>query len=957
MKRLLPLLLIPIVALVWFSLGGGEPATEPASAGAPEAAAAAEPPAGEGPVALEGPAVAPVDEGARAAVEQALPQQASASTGRTTISGRVVDGAGEPIAGARVGLGRGGMVLPGARPREGEVEITGADGRFRLPVDDEDGRRRGWQDLRLSVSAASFQAAQRTVSPAAGTNYPVGDLELLPGSIVAGRVVGPNGEPVVGAILELLPAAEPGLFVIGPRTGDEVARSAADGSFRSDNLPEGPFELRITHPEHPDHRVEGVTNRTAPAQGLEIRLPLGVALEGRVDGDLAGRELVVKAWHEGEGGGQFRFGGMGDGPSFMDVVRKGEVQPDGTFRVGGLEPDRDLKVAVAPPDAMGQLAGPVVEAKAPASGLVVPLHAAVGLKLQLIDASTGEPVEVAKVTVRGEGWGTESKDLEAGSEGHALIERLPFAPGTAGVLVSVAAPGYKPWTSAPVTLPATGFVELGQAPLNPGPAVLVELYDRVTDAPVAEARVSLSEVQGRGGMRGGMRVSIASGMDGEMVMNDGSGFSSGPVRTDAEGKARLAAPAEGRVRVRVLHEGYADLTAEADIVPPTTAFRLPLDRPGIVVAQAVDASGAPVPGARIEHAEDEARGPMGDKRTADAEGRVRFTRLRPGVHRFRIAKPEAQGMVFFGMNDEQPKEEDFVEVEVLAGSEHEVTLSQQALAVVTGKVTIDGEPLAQAKVTFEAEGKGQMFLFGGGGPSATTDGEGSFRLEGLDPGAGELVVEHTRLAMKHREAHRARSGTQRVDLPLTLTTIEGQVRDEAGRPVEGARVSVAATEGGRQRVMMAFVSSDGGGAQVLGGPRPDRTGPDGRYRLEGVRSGVPLEVSVEGAGMCPASRKVDALDPGELEAGVDFEVLEGATLVVRRSSQEPLMVRATFEGEGPLGEPVMPEMLFLNEGEARKGGLTPGIWNLVLERMGEQPEVIAEHTVELLPGAEETVDL
>jgi hypothetical protein len=25
--------------------------------------------------------------------------------------------------------------------------------------------------------------------------------------------------------------------------------------------------------------------------------------------------------------------------------------------------------------------------------------------------------------------------------------------------------------------------------------------------------------------------------------------------------------------------------------------------------------------------------------------------------------------------------------------------------------------------------------------------------------------------------------------------------------------------------------------------------------------------------------------------------------------------------------------------------------------MGEQPEVVAEHTVELLPGAEETVDL
>ena len=53
----------------------------------------------------------------------------------------------------------------------------------------------------------------------------------------------------------------------------------------------------------------------------------------------------------------------------------------------------------------------------------------------------------------------------------------------------------------------------------------------------------------------------------------------------------------------------------------------------------------------------------------------------------------------------------------------------------------------------------------------------------------------------------------------------------------------------------------------------------------------------------------------------------------------------------------MPEMLFLNEGEARKAGLTPGIWNLVLERFGEEPEVLAEQTVELLPGAEETVDL
>ncbi len=182
------------------------------------------------------------------------------------------------------------------------------------------------------------------------------DLLLPEAFQVRGRVIGPDGEPVAGARVLFSLAAN--------KTG---ASTAADGSF-SVNVREGTYEVKAEGLEvgylealAPPLVVRG------PAEGIEIRLPKGLSLHGRITGlqpeDL--RDVSVDA-HSGshwetatitrEGG--YRLHGLSSG-TWEVLARHGVDTATGKVRLEPGMGDVALDLTFVPGDLTlsGRVAG------------------------------------------------------------------------------------------------------------------------------------------------------------------------------------------------------------------------------------------------------------------------------------------------------------------------------------------------------------------------------------------------------------------------------------------------------------------------------------------------------------------------------------------------------------------------------------------------------------------------
>lgn len=163
--------------------------------------------------------------------------------------GRVVDAAGEPVAGAHVRL-----TSADGRPRRLDVwpaellhivapmeVVTDANGCYRL------GQLPAGGDVALRVerpgfvdSWARFRASEEVRSEAAATCGEVDDIELLRAGSIVGVVVDQERRPVPGVAVtwQRLQSS-----VRGGGPSRPVAVSATDGSFEVSGLPAGDYEL------------------------------------------------------------------------------------------------------------------------------------------------------------------------------------------------------------------------------------------------------------------------------------------------------------------------------------------------------------------------------------------------------------------------------------------------------------------------------------------------------------------------------------------------------------------------------------------------------------------------------------------------------------------------------------------------------------------------------------------
>ncbi|WP_164020890.1 carboxypeptidase-like regulatory domain-containing protein [Pyxidicoccus trucidator] len=175
----------------------------------------------------------------------------------------------------------------------------------------------------LLVRAPGHGAVQRTVTVDVGAETQV-EVALQQESVLAGRILGPEGLGLEGARIEL----------VGPgRGGAEEVRTGADGRFEVRELAEDTYDLRVERPGYLSVSREVRLPRTEP---LELPLSPAAAVAVKVYGTRGApvEEASVSLTLVGEGRGE--------------TVREQGTDARGDVQFGGLVPGSYLAQARAP---------------------------------------------------------------------------------------------------------------------------------------------------------------------------------------------------------------------------------------------------------------------------------------------------------------------------------------------------------------------------------------------------------------------------------------------------------------------------------------------------------------------------------------------------------------------------------------------------------------------------------
>lgn len=990
------LFLIAAGVAAWFYAGSksdvrtaaaGPTAATPAPSAEPKSAPALSEPTAQSDVARETVAAPNAPTPSSKAATSSAPKPTVA------VTGRVVDAAKQPVAGARVLAAksfeytrwpvdaRGGFAgIPG---RDIESVVTDAEGRFTLSKTEPG-------NARIAVRASGYALLDRYDVPIpAGTAHDLGDFELTRGVVLSGRVVDAFGRAVADAELSSV-AAQSGPFVVqfGRPLGVPLAKTDRSGRFTVDTLAVGPYRLLTTSELHPDQVTSGSTQSPGErVDGLEIVLPEGLEISGRVvdvPADLVGK-LGITAWPDfSRRAAAAEEAQAGAGASHRES-RKADVAADGSFVIRGVRKGQSYQLGGARKDREFDWFGDALTTRATveagARGVELAFQPESSLVFRVIDAKTKQPLEEFDVAA-GTDWPMPLQD-EAGTpkrthpDGRVRAGRLRPREGQ-NVTLNLDAVGYEPYRRDDIALAQGTELDLGVIELVPANVLTVRVLDATTGQPVEGARVSLAaEAVDTNEHRIGLRIS-SSGDGDEIEFGDAT-----QARTDSEGIARLTAIESANCRLRVKHSDYAPAKSELFALSKGASAErtVQLNRGGTVHAKLVGADGKPKAGGRVERrAPDSGDGEFsgdfgiddGRSLVTDAEGIAHFRHLEPGVHGFR-AKVDAGGGAAFGgdmsfvvLGGGEEDGDPWTDVEVKEGGEDDVTVVAPELSTLRGRITEAGSALAGATMTLEkrASDDRPRMPFGPQGPRTQTGADGSYVLENVRSGEYTLTITHADRVLPHEHELRVDDLDERVDLDLPLAILEGRVVDAEGKPVVNAEVwpERAQAEARPRAVMMRTVMVGGGGGgsvATFGGAEPPRTRTDaeGRYRLRGVPPDVDLRVKSRAPKFQETESEPLRVATGETKRGVDLALARAGALDITVVGSAPegqsfYLVRASWSGDGEA--PDEKNEVTSDEGKLTLDGLKPGPWKLSVRGLGgfgpgNQPKPV-EQNVEVQDG-------
>ena len=847
----------------------------------------------------------------------------------------------------------------------------------------------------------------RAEQPGAAASAPAPVVpEQATAATVYGKVVDVRGIGIAGAKVAVLKNDQlPAGLALGlPRelreAGSDGVQTDAAGDFAMRLRALGPFELIVSHDEHPSTRHAGAADGPRVV-GVRIVLRDGGSITGTVAGAPADAgELTVVARLVEEGvaaaagaaaSAMFDFGAMFEGLDLPVGARRTTAAADGTFRLGGLEPGARFSLCALRQLQAGQPTRCTerAEVREGSSGVQLRWRETLGLVVRVLDADTGAAIEDLDVSV-----GPVSRMVVLGmSMPIPMRQPVPQHHFTGGIVqldgigvddknatlsIEVRAPGRRPWSRDDVDATRPLRIDLGTVQLAAAPVVRVTVV--CGGEPVAGAAVRLEKVEDArseaGGARGMRSISFSAtatapaGDGQEPAQHVQLGERDTRVATDARGVCELTADCEGRARVVVESALHAPCRGEPFDLPRRGVVeqRAELWRGGTASVRAVDGHGAPLANAAVRRVGAEPKDT--ETATTDAEGTLVFLRLLPGAHTFAIeAAGKAAGGVRIDLGAAAGTDAAGVTVAIADGQTALVLLTAPLRGSLRGVVTLDGQPLDRAEVRVvdvprdgeatdaSAEvGAAVASMLGGlvdQGQRATTGADGDYELAGVRTGARRVLVTHKRLAMAACSDATIVEGSNLLDIALRSTTVRGRVLDQGGNPVAGAAVSVApdaadadATAAGIEEATATFGALFGGG-----GREAVRTAADGTFELAGVRPGVPLRVRASSRLHVADSVRVDAVPTGSARDGIELRLAAAGRVRVHAAVEGALAVRAEWAGGSPAPKGAgAARSAMLKSGRATLEGLPPGRWQLVLEGSPALAARGLERTVDVAAG-------
>ncbi len=610
------------------------------------------------------------------------------------------------------------------------------------------------------------------------------EVELESGRSLTGRVVDEStGAPVSAAELAIWNED------LGSATARRV-RSSDDGAFEAGGFVPGPVGVRVEasgYPVFDSSRAGGswIVGNTE-AVSLEIALPLGLAIDGRVVGP-DGAPVDGASVEAREPAGA--------------AVSRGRTAASGRFRLRGVARVRGLYVA-ASSAAFAPARTPALEWEGADGPAEIRLELGRGVVVAgLVRDPAGVPVAAARATVDLTGtWLGElhPAGLHVETDASGRFRLGPLGPGRYPVLVQH--PRFRP-RADPLEIPdGARFDEIPlDVVLTPGERLEGAVVDRAGNG--IPAATVLAEQLVPGAAESPLAVA----------------------RTSFDGSFVLESLAPGAITVRALAPGF--LPGEvAETRVGGEPIRIELRRrflvSGVVVAPGIEgADHGHHPGGedhaeglgrftvRLEPTGDPDVPPVSETFHGDEGARFVLDGVADGSYRLEVV---AVGYRPWRLEPFLPEE--------WTGRELSVRLDPGVALTGTVVSAADGQPVAGALVV---RGRG-LADFDPLSESAHervlgyTDARGRFRVTGLDPSGAEVSIYHESLAPATLSGRGA--GEEAVVRLAPGGRVIGTVLDEAGAPASGVQV---VAEG----PLLKSAESDPEGRFLLEGLAP------GRYRL------------------------------------------------------------------------------------------------------------------------------